>query len=92
MFDGIGKKIMAMAKTLCWVGIIVSIIIGMGMLSFNPLSGLLTGFLGVIFSWIGSWIMYSWGEVVDNISKIKTKIVGDTEEEKRQSLQEWWKK
>lgn len=80
MFDNIGSKIMKLAKVLCWIGIIVSIISGVviiagGNRSYNSgasvLSGILTIVLGCLFSWIGSFFTYGFGKLIENTDSIR---------------------
>ena len=69
MFDNIGGKIKAVAKVICWIGIIASIFIGFIMLvqdEDTALAGLLTMVLGSLGSWIGSFITYGFGQLVEN--------------------------
>lgn len=84
MFQNIGKKIKTLAKVICWVGIICSIvggvvmaISGVGILRYDAASGvgaivggLLTAVLGALFSWIGSFMMLGFGEIVEKVNEI----------------------
>lgn len=77
MFDNIGAKIKMLAKVLCWIGIVASVISGIAIMagtgSNGVLPGLLTIVLGTLFSWIGSFVLYGFGEMVEN-SDIRTDI------------------
>lgn len=70
MFTNLGGKLMMMAKILCWLGIVASVIAGIVMLANSRgngaliFTGILTMVIGVLASWIGSWAMYGLGEVV----------------------------
>ncbi len=76
MFNNIGGKIKALAKVVTWLGILGSVISGIVMISnansyyrTNSAliwSGLLTIVLGSLFSWLASFILYGFGELVDN--------------------------
>ncbi len=78
MYNNIGDKIKSVAKTVGIVGIVLSIIIGI----FTYISlGVLIGGGGVIIgvaimvggsiaSWLSTWILYSWGDIVDNVQQI----------------------
>lgn len=113
MYKNIGKKIMSLAKFLCWVGIVVSVIIGvlaifgtigggqgtmipnlptdgseaitvvtssLGGSSVNGyVAGILIIVLGSLASWIGSWMMYAFGELVQNTKKIAENVGSDKE-------------
>ena len=93
MFNNIGKKIKTLAKVLCWIGIILSVITGIAImagggnysyLSMNGMQisvdsgaavvvGILTILLGVLISWIGSFVLYGFGQLVDNSDKLVEK-------------------
>lgn len=69
MFDNIGGKIKAVAKVVCWIGIIASIIIGFIMLvqdEDTAFAGVLIMVLGSLGSWIGSFMTYGFGQLVEN--------------------------
>ncbi len=84
MFQNIGKKIKTLAKVLCWIGIIGSIIGGVIMVVSGAalmdndaasgaaaiMSGVLTAVLGALFSWIGSFMMLGFGEIVEKVNEI----------------------
>ena len=84
MFDNIGGKIKGLAKFICWVGIIASVILGIVLIS-NASSGwgeykytnsemVVEGIIcivgGSILSWVGSFAMYGFGELVENSSEL----------------------
>lgn len=69
MFDNIGGKIKAVAKVVCWIGIIASIIIGFIMLvqdEDTAFAGILIMVLGSLGSWIGSFMTYGFGQLIEN--------------------------
>jgi len=83
MFDNIGSKIKTLAKVVCWIGIIASIIIGFILLVQDEdtvLAGLLTMILGSLGSWIGSFMTYGFGQLIENsdilVSQNKNKTIG----------------
>lgn len=76
MFDNIGGKIKTLAKVICWIGIIVSIIAGIvAGVAMGSGSGVLVAILiiviGALCSWIGSFLLYGFGELIDNTKKIE---------------------
>ena len=89
MWDNIGVKIKVLAKIIAWVGIISSVIGGISLISQGAelnqsswggsggsiliLSGFGTIIIGTIFSWIGSFFMYGFGELIENSQK-QTKL------------------
>ena len=88
MFDNIGSKIMKLAKVLCWIGIILSVISGIaimaGAASYNTygyssssgganiIVGIITIVLGCLFSWIGSFFTYGFGQLIENTDYIRS--------------------
>ena len=84
MWDNIGSKIKVLAKVIAWIGIICSIIggivlfvIGLKMryggalyvgLGFAAIIG------GSLISWISSWFMYGFGEIIHNTEIIRRNI------------------
>ena len=87
MFDNIGSKIKTLAKVVCWIGIIGSIIAGIAMIatmgSVGVLSGLLTIVLGALLSWAGSFVLYGFGKMVEN-SDIRTELAVKAEMGKKE--------
>ncbi len=84
MFDDIGRKIKALASVLCWVGIIVSVIYGIVLMIQGKLfvaTGITVLLLGSLFSWIGSFTLYGFGEMVEN-SDIRTELAVKADMEK----------
>lgn len=74
MFDNIGKKIMMLAKITCWVGMTASIIGGivLGAMSRYLVGiGLLLMFVAPVVFWACSLTLYGFGEMVDNVNRLK---------------------
>lgn len=69
MYKNIGSKVMTLAKILCWIGILASVIIGLIMIFGTGRSGILPGILtlvfGSFFSWLASWVTYAIGKSAD---------------------------
>lgn len=69
MFDNIGSKIKTLAQVICWIGIIASIIIGFVLMvqdEDTAFVGILTMILGSLGSWIGSFMTYGFGQLIEN--------------------------
>ena len=69
MFNNIGGKIKVVAKTICFVGIILSIISGLVLILADVrtvFSGILLIIVGPIASWIGSFMTYGFGQLIEN--------------------------
>lgn len=69
MFENIGNKIKTLAKVLCWIGIIVSVVVAIVLFaSDDDLVGI--GFLvligGSLISWIASFVLFGFGQLVEN--------------------------
>lgn len=80
MFNNIGGKIKSLAKIVCWLGIISYIISGFSLILTNQqplvLVGILIAVVGSLFSWISLFILYGFGELVENsaIIAVKSKL------------------
>ncbi len=87
MFNNIGGKIKTLAKVLCWVGIIISVLTGIaaivsggsGSLIINgeparvdgTVAGILIIVIGCLASWIGSFFAYGFGQLIENTDIIR---------------------
>ena len=68
MWENIGSKLQKLAKVICWIGIILSVIGGIVMITQKQaVLGIVYIILGPLFSWIGSWAMYGLGLVVESV-------------------------
>ena len=84
MFDNIGKKIKSLARVLCWVGVIVYVIAAIIMIVIgieeyeDTLSalGVILLFVGPLMSWISSFFMYGFGELIDKVCDIERNTHG----------------
>ena len=96
MFNNIGGKIKGLAKFMCWLGIILSVIAGVVMIiaaassrsyTFDSygekitlstggsiVAGILIIVFGSLASWIGSFFMYGFGELVENSKKVADRV------------------
>ena len=68
MYNHIGKKIKTLAKTMASIGIVISFILGAVIASSreNYTMGLLIALLGGWGSWIGNFLLYGYGQLIDN--------------------------
>lgn len=77
MFNNIGGKIKSLAKIVCWLGIISCIISGLPLILTKQqplvLVGIWIAVVGSLFSWISSFILYGFGELVENSAIIAAK-------------------
>ena len=75
MFDNIGEKIKTLAKVCTAIGIILSIISGIALMVLsNVWIGLLCIVGGCVFSWIGSFLVYGFGEIIVKLNKISNNL------------------
>lgn len=83
MYSNIGGKIKVLAKIICIIGIIVSVISGLGIIivssiGYNPglsvFGGLLVIVLGVLFSWLSTFFIYGFGELIEKVTEIESEI------------------
>ena len=87
MFNNIGKKIKILTKISCWIGIVLFVIVGivtwvyianemydfwMGALLF-----ILISIVGSFFSWIGSFCIYGFGELIEKTCEIAENTYGN---------------
>ncbi len=79
MFRNIGKKIKTLALVICWVQIVINVIGGIAAMVaigrvVNPAAGFFLGLLiialGVLIAWIGSFLLYGFGQLVDNSDRM----------------------
>ncbi len=82
MFDNIGGKIKAFAQVVCLIGIIASVICGIIMMAIGEAGFTLVGFLimilGPLFSWIGSFMTYGFGQLIENTDTLVTEKTNNT--------------
>lgn len=84
MFKGIGGKIKMLAEVICWTGIIASIGIGLIFLLISTkiemrILGFIIAIIGSFISWINSFLLYGFGQLVENSDV----LVGQGREETR---------
>lgn len=73
MYENIGNKIKGLAKFLFIIAAIVFLIIGFVLLSLNGellAISLILIFFGPLIAWISSWILYGFGQLIENTSII----------------------
>ena len=70
MFDNIGRKIKSWAKTVCYLGIAISAIFGLLLMDEVGFAGILVIAIGSLFSWVGSFCLYGFGELIEKTTEI----------------------
>lgn len=85
LYANIGNKICAIAHIMCWIGIICSVIFGLGMMISGSRTAALIGSSGVapvlggfffiiigsIGSWMGSMCLYGFGHLINLLQEIE---------------------
>ena len=67
LYENIGGKIKSYAKWVFIIEAICAVITGIAMIGTGDmiLYGILTLVLGPVIAWVGSWILYAFGEIVE---------------------------
>lgn len=83
MYENIGGKIKTLAKVVCWVEIIACVVGGIvlcciGSQSYDSvvLSGVALMLLGPLISWVGSFLLYGYGDLISRVQSIEEKRNG----------------
>lgn len=80
MFENIGGKIKKLAIVLTVIGIIASFVVGILMavaasnLHQSQLGGILVIILGSILSWISSFVLYGFGQLIESTCNIEKAV------------------
>ncbi len=86
MFSNIGGKIQKLAKFVCWVGIVLCIISGIGyILAGDEANGIYVGLpstvvgilvivVGSLYSWLSSLCLYGFGTLIVKAESIDGKL------------------
>lgn len=75
MFDRIGEKIKTVAKVIFWLGVAVGFIVAYFIgEAGNNYVGIFIFLVGILISWLGTYLLYGFGELVDNSSKILDRL------------------
>lgn len=85
MFDKIGNKIKGLAITLFVIMALAFVIIGIAIIGDKLIVGLLCLLGGPILSWITSWILYGFGELISKVTNIENEICGNKRNSNRVS-------
>lgn len=91
MFNEIGKKIKGVANVVCWIQIIVAIIGGIALMTIDEnliLVGFLVMGIGCLIAWLGTIVLYGFGELIDKVSNIENTLThGNTANKPVQNTQ-----
>ncbi len=71
MFDNIGGKIKTLATVVTIIGIVASVIAGLYFMIEEEFGlGLVIIIVGALSSWIGSFLLYGYGELIEKTAEI----------------------
>jgi cytochrome b subunit of formate dehydrogenase len=91
LYENIGGKIKNWAKWIFIIEAIGAIITGFVLLftdEYLILYGLLTLVCGPIVAWVGSWILYAFGELVEDVHAVRKKYYPIAEEQANREAEE----
>ena len=74
MYGNIGGKIKGLAKAFFIVEAIVAVIAGIALMASDEnliFFGVLSLILGPVVAWVSSWLLYGFGELIDNTRDIE---------------------
>lgn len=81
MFNNVGKTIKGLASVLTWLGIIVSFVVFLILISIDEGfigQAVIVLIVGALVSWLSSLTLYGFGELVDNSKAIAEAITKET--------------
>ncbi len=100
MFSNIGGKIKGLAVAICIIGIVISVICGLGVIAGTSMfgfagelavggapSGVLVMLVGSFLSWICSFPLYGFGQLVQNSDRISASLKKLTSQDNGGA---WW--
>ena len=74
MYDNIGKKIKLLARIITIIAVIASIIAGIILMALEQYWGIIFIILFPFVLWVSSFILYGFGELIDNTCDIERNI------------------
>ncbi len=87
MFDNIGRKIKNLAFVFCIIGIVFSMVAGVSLFAEEEgLRGAIYILAGITISWIGNFLLYGFGELIENTSRIRYLL---EKQDQRESRKNW---
>ena len=98
MYNNIGNKIKALAKVICIFIAIIWVIVGFFLIlnryssPFVRLVGILTIVVGPLSAWVGSFLLYGFGELIEQNAEINKEIKRLTKSSKEKEEKETEKK
>jgi hypothetical protein len=88
LYDNIGSKIKGFAKLIFIVCSIATIIVGFTLILLEVYSaGIILLILGPIVTWVSSWILYAFGELVEDVHDMRSKYYPQAEENAARAIE-----
>lgn len=87
MFDNIGSKIKSFAQVVTIIGIVASVILGIIFMANAGFIGLVVMLIGILMSWISSFITYGFGQLIENSDEMIRLMKGDDIKQIKKNLQ-----
>lgn len=77
LFENIGEKIKNTVKFFAIFGMVISILLGVDIIFEGFIFiGIIVTLLGFLISWMGSWLLYGYGELIQRCINIDKKLSG----------------
>ena len=70
MYKHVGKIIKTLSQIFCLLGIIISVLIGLGKASYNTIVSIAIAVGGSLVSWLLSVAFYGMGQLIDNTNQL----------------------
>ena len=70
MYKHVGKIIKTLSQIFCLLGIIISVLIGLGKASYNPIVSIAIAVGGSLVTWLLSVAFYGMGQLIDNTNQL----------------------
>ena len=89
MFDNIGGKIKTMAKVLLWIGIVSSLVGGIVLIAIDDdliPAGIGAFVGGSLLSWLGSFLIYGFGQLIEDNQALRRKLAPENLSETHASI------
>ncbi len=93
MFNEIGKKIKGVASAVCWIQMVIYAVVGIALMASDDdliLKGFLVICIGCLAAWLGSIVLYGFGELIDKVCSIE-KALTDKNNESQSSEKSGYK-
>ena len=89
MFSNIGGKIKTTAAVWCWLIIIASVIAAFRLMTTGGvIAGILIAVAGILTGWVSSFMLYGFGELIENSSIIANLMAKQDAEKSRKKDEE----